>query len=110
MKKFLFLPIFRPLPTMHYNMRLKWPPGLKAKFICTIFIHLTVLITTIIFQRRSTLYKKRWREMERTMLKFKEKITEKGLSIRTFVEEDSIFTLFKIKVVKASNRYDSNGQ
>ncbi|MGB5314836.1 MAG: universal stress protein, partial [Robiginitalea sp.] len=43
--------------------------------------------------------KKMVREMERTKLKFKEKITEKGLSMQTFVEEDSIYSLFKTKVI-----------
>lgn len=39
------------------------------------------------------------RSMRGTKLKFIKKITEKGLSIRTFVEEDSLFSLFKTKVI-----------
>lgn len=38
------------------------------------------------------------RSMKRTKLKFDDKIKEKGLSIKTYVREGSIFSLFKTKV------------
>lgn len=38
-------------------------------------------------------------EMERTELKFKDTVAEKELKLRTFVEEETFFSLFKIKVV-----------